>query len=152
MFRGASTLNLDAKGRLAMPSKFRERLSVEESGEMVLTVDQKNCLLLYPLSEWLVVEEKLQALPSFDPDSQAIRRLYMNYATEVKVDGGGRILIPQNLRDHACLEKKVVLSGQGRKFELWSEDSWNEDFVGVQQGVKNIDWNNVSDALKSLSI
>lgn len=152
MFRGASTLNLDAKGRLAMPSKFRERLSVEESGEMVLTVDQKSCLLLYPLSEWLIVEEKLQALPSFDPASQAIRRLYMNYATEVKVDGGGRILIPQILRDHACLEKKVVLSGQGRKFELWSEKGWNEDFVGVQQGVKNIDWNNVSDALKNLSI
>lgn len=152
MFRGLSPLNVDAKGRLAMPSKYRERLSVEESGDLVITIDRKKCLLLYPLSEWEVVEEKLQALPSFDTQAQAIKGLYMNHASEVKLDSGGRILIPQILRAHAQLDKKVLLSGQGKKFEIWSEDNWNEAFGRITEEVNNIDWTKASDQLRNLSI
>ncbi len=135
-----------------MPSKYRERLSVKESGQMVVTIDQKDCLLLYPYSEWEVVEEKLQALPSFDAAAQAIRRLYMNYATEVKLDAGGRILIPPMLREYASMDKKVVFSGQGRKFELWNEDAWNQQHGQVREDVGKIDWDNVCDQLKTLSL
>ncbi len=119
---------------------------------MVITIDKNQCLLLYPLSEWEQVESKLQALPSFDAAAQSIRRLYMNYATEVKLDNGGRVLIPQVLRNHANLEKKVVLSGQGNKFELWSEDSWNAHSDQVRDQVNNIDWSNVGEALRNLSL
>jgi MraZ protein len=137
---------------MAMPSKYRECLSENESDEMVVTIDKNKCLLLYPMSEWEVVEEKLQALPSFDDAAQAIRRLYMDHATEVKLDAGGRILVPPMLRERAQLEKKVVLSGQVKKFELWSESNWNTHTSMVAENVNNIDWSNVSDQLKSLSI
>ena len=152
MFLGVSILNLDSKGRLAMPSKYRERLLDEESGEMVLTIDRNKCIFIFPRSEWISVEEKLRTLPSFDKQAQLVRRMYMNFATEVKLDAGGRILIPQPLRDHAELDKKVVLSGQGQKFEAWSESRWNEHNEKLFSEVGEMDTDNVSDALKSLVI
>ena len=135
-----------------MPSKYRERLSVNESGEMVLTVDRKKCLFLFPYSEWLVFEQKLQEMPTFDKQAQALRGIYMNFAGEAKLDGGGRILIPQRLREYAGLEKRVVLSGQGRRFEIWSEDAWNALNSSLLQSVDEIDWDNPSPAIASLNL
>lgn len=152
MLLGVSYLNLDSKGRLAMPSKYRERLSVNESGEMVLTIDPKKCLILFPYSEWLVFEQKLQEMPTFDRQARALRGIYMNHATEVKLDGGGRILIPQKLRDYANLEKKVALSGQGRRFEIWNEDSWNELNSNLLDSADDIDWDNPSPAIAALNL
>ena len=152
MFRGVSTLTLDAKGRMAIPSKYRERLLDNEDGEMVITRDHRDCLLLYPLSEWEVVEEKIQSFSSFDKNAQAIRSLYMNNASDVKLDSGGRILIPSDLRDSLSLGKKVVLSGQVKKFELWTEASWANERTKSLEAVRSIDWNNVSDELKNFSM
>lgn len=125
MFRGITAVNIDAKGRLAIPTKYREGLHSSDQGKMVLTIDtETNCLLLYPLSEWEVIEEKLQQLPSFNPQARRIQRLLIGHATEIEMDSAGRILVSQILRDYAVIEKKTMLVGQGKKFELWSEEQW----------------------------
>ena len=126
VFRGVNTLNLDAKGRMAMPSKYRDRLVSTCDGQLVVTVD-RDCLLVYPLPDWEVDERKLVKLPSYNPQARRLQRLLMGYATECELDGNGRILLPQPLREFAGLEKRVVLIGQGNRFELWNEDTWNNN-------------------------
>lgn len=128
MLRGRSTLNLDAKGRLAVPAKYREALQETCASRMVVTVNpikNDNCLLLYPEDTWTATERKLEALPSMDPASQAFKRLVLGHADDQELDGQGRIRISQELRDFAQLNKRVVLLGQANKFEIWSEEIWN---------------------------
>jgi MraZ protein len=125
MFRGVSTLNLDAKGRLAIPTKYRERLAAYCNGQMVLTVDRDQCLLLYPLPDWEEIERKLVKLPSFNAQARRLQRLLIGHATECELDGNGRILLPPPLREFAGLDKGVVLIGQGHRFEVWDENTWN---------------------------
>ncbi|HEX7044792.1 MAG TPA: division/cell wall cluster transcriptional repressor MraZ [Burkholderiales bacterium] len=125
MFRGVNPLQLDSKGRLAIPTRYREALVRECGGQMVLTVDRDGCLLLYPLPEWEEIERKLVRLPSFNKQARRLQRLLMGHATEVELDGAGRILVPPPLREFAGLTKAVVLIGQGNKFELWSEEAWS---------------------------
>lgn len=126
-FRGVSNLNLDAKGRIVLPARYRERLAAICDSQLVVTIDtDQPCLLIYPLGEWEQIEEKIEALPSFNPTTRRIQRLLIGHATEVEVDGNGRMLLSNPLRDYAQLGKKVVLIGQGKKFELWDEGLWNE--------------------------
>lgn len=125
MFRGINALHIDGKGRLAIPTRYREVLGSDANNELVLTIDtEETCLLLYPLKQWLVIEEKIQRLPSFDPIARRIQRLLIGHATDVALDGAGRLLLPQVLRDYGKLEKRVLMIGQGAKFELWSEQLW----------------------------
>lgn len=124
MFRGVSIVNLDAKGRLAIPSRQRERLQAICDSHLVVTVDRDRCLLLYPEPEWEVIERKFAALPALDPTARALQRLYVGNAQEVDIDTQGRILLPQHLRDFAALDKRVAFVGQGIKFELWDEAAW----------------------------
>ncbi len=126
MFRGVNTLNLDAKGRMAMPARYRQRLVDACDGQMVVTVDRDQCLLLYPLPEWEIVERKLQKLPSFNKAARRMQRLYIGHATEVELDSAGRMLLPPSLREFAGLEKRAVLTGQGNKFEIWNEELWTQ--------------------------
>ena len=127
MFRGITAVNIDVKGRLAIPTKYRDGLLRSDQGKMVMTIDtESNCLLLYPMSEWEIIEAKLQQLPSFNPQARRIQRLLIGHATEIDMDGAGRILVSQILRDYAVIEKKVMLVGQGKKFELWDEQVWNQ--------------------------
>lgn len=126
MFRGITAITIDGKGRLAVPSRYRDIL-VPEQSTLVLTIDtEEACLLLYPLAEWQLIESKLQDLPSFNVAARRIQRLLMGHATDVEVDGQGRILLPPLLREYADMDKdrKVVMIGQGNKFELWSEALW----------------------------
>lgn len=125
MFRGVNTLNLDSKGRLAIPTKYREALADNGGGRVVLTVDRDHCLLLYPFPEWLEIEQKLSRLSSFNTRTRALQRLLIGHATECELDGSGRILLPPPLREFAALEKTIVMIGQGNKFELWDEQTWN---------------------------
>jgi MraZ protein len=125
VFRGVFIVNLDTKGRLAIPAKYRERLQASCDSQLVVTVDRDRCLLLYPEPEWELIESKLAALPAFDNTARAIQRLYIGNAQEVEMDAQGRILLPQYLRDFASLDKRVAFVGQGSKFELWSEPAWN---------------------------
>ncbi len=127
MFRGINGLNIDAKGRIVMPSRYRERLQLDSHGSVVLTIDtEERCLLLYPNPEWEKIEQKLAALPSFNPAARRIQRLLIGHATDVDMDGQGRLLLPPLLRDYAGLRKRAVLVGQGKKFELWDEAHWEE--------------------------
>lgn len=125
MFRGVNALHLDAKGRLAVPTRYRDTLARHCDGNMVVTVDRDHCLLLYPLPDWEEIERKLVKLPSFNKQARRLQRLLMGHATECQLDGAGRILIPPPLREFAALNKAVVLIGQGNKFEIWDEESWN---------------------------
>lgn len=126
MFRGVNHLTLDAKGRMAMPSRYRDRLVQRCDGQMVVTVDPDHCLLLYPLPEWEEIERKLVRLPSLNPAARRLQRLLIGHATECELDSHGRILVPPPLREFAGLERRVVLIGQGNKFELWDEAAWSE--------------------------
>ncbi len=126
MFRGASKISLDAKGRLSVPTRYRERIADRCNGQLVVTVDRDYCLLIYPLPDWEEIERKLMRLPSLNHQARKLQRLMVGYATELELDGSGRILLPAELREFAGLAKKAVLIGQGNRFELWDEDSWNE--------------------------
>jgi MraZ protein len=117
---------LDAKGRLAIPTRYRERLAQRCDGQLVATVDKDYCLLLYPLPDWEDIERKLMRLPSLDKRARRLQRLMVGHATEIDVDGHGRILLSRELREFAGLEKQAVLLGQGNRFELWDEERWNE--------------------------
>lgn len=125
MFRGVNALNLDSKGRLAIPTRYRDELVRVANGRMVITVDRDHCLLLYPLPEWEEIERKLVKLPSFNAQARRLQRLLIGHATEVELDGNGRILLPPPLREFAGMDKAVVMIGQGNKFEIWDEAKWN---------------------------
>jgi MraZ protein len=125
VFRGVNALNLDSKGRLAIPTRYRDELVRVANGRMVITVDRDQCLLLYPLPEWEEIERKLVKLPSFNAPARRLQRLLIGHATEVELDGNGRILLPPPLREFAGLDKTVVMIGQGNKFEIWDETQWN---------------------------
>lgn len=127
MFRGLHNVNMDAKGRLAIPSKYREQLVALSAGRLVVTVDvEDRCLLVYPAPEWEIIEKKIEALPSFNSHSRRIQRLLIGHATDLELDANGRILLSQPLREYAQLEKETVLMGQGKKMELWSKSVWEE--------------------------
>ena len=127
MFRGINPINLDAKGRMAIPSRYREQLSVHCDGQMVATIDtESRCLLLYPVHEWEEIQQKIEALPSFDKNARRIQRLLLGHATDIEMDTNGRLLLSAPLREYAELGKKIVLLGQGKKFEIWSEERWNQ--------------------------
>jgi len=124
MYRGASGINIDVKGRMAVPTRYRASL-LGDHACVVLTIDtEEKCLLLYPMAIWEEIEAKLAALPAFDPQARRIQRLLIGHATETEIDSQGRILLPPLLREYAGLEKRVVMVGQGRKFELWDEGHW----------------------------
>lgn len=125
MFRGVSPINVDAKGRMAIPAKYRERLQTQCEGRLVLTVDFGGCLMLFPEGEWEQLEQKLAKLPDLNPQARSLKRLLLGYASECDLDGSGRILLPAVLREYAKLDKRVVLVGQGNKFEIWDEETWN---------------------------
>ena len=134
MFRGEYSLSLDSKGRLAVPTRYREGLSEVCDGRLVLTISLlERCLVAYPLSAWQRIERELEALPALDVKAQAISHLLIGHASECDMDGHGRVLIAPGLRDFAGLGKRVKMVGQVRKFELWDEETWTarrEELLG----------------------
>jgi MraZ protein len=125
MLRGVNPINLDDKGRLAIPTRYRAELRERCEQQLVLTVSPDRCLLLYPLPEWEDIERKLVRLPSLNEKAKRLQRLLIGHAAECEMDAQGRVLIAEPLRKFAYLEKRVVLLGQGNKFEIWDEDVWN---------------------------
>lgn len=125
MFRGENKVTLDAKGRLAMPTRYRDGIVEDAAGRIVVTIDHaERCLLIYALPDWEEIERKLSKLPALDPLARSLQRLMIGHATDVELDSAGRVLIPPNLREYAGLTRDVVLSGQGTRFELWDEALW----------------------------
>jgi MraZ protein len=152
MFRGINAITLDTKGRLAVPTHYRDALAVGDASGLVVTIDtEETCLLLYPADEWQVIEQKLQALPSFNRAARRIQRLLMGHATDVTLDAHGRFLIPVELRRYAHLEKQVVMIGQGNKFEIWDETLWQSrraEWLLDEEGLQE----SLPDEMKSLSL
>jgi len=126
MFRGANKLTLDVKGRMVMPTRYRERLQERCGGKLVVTVDKDQCLLIYPLPDWEEIERKLMRLPTLNPEARRLQRLMVGHATDLELDGHGRVLLPPQLREFGLLTRDAVLIGQGLRFELWDEARWNE--------------------------
>lgn len=133
MLRGTSKINLDAKGRIAVPTRYREELKDSCEGQLVITVALNNkfsglagCLWLYPLYEWEKLEERVASLSSGKEANEYVKRFFIGNANECEMDGQGRLLLPETLRKLVKLEKKVVLSGSLNKFEIWNEDVWDQ--------------------------
>jgi|APSaa5957512493_1039668.scaffolds.fasta_scaffold26863_2 MraZ protein len=153
MFKGISNLSIDIKGRASMPQRYRSDF---DANKLVITADKDKCLLIYTQSNWAVIEKKLSELPSYNKEARFIQRLLIGHATESEIDTQGRFLIPIPLREYASIKTpkkpvkrrnynlhaskitppaeasesahpKVVLLGQGNKFELWSETLWNRN-------------------------
>ena len=127
MFRGATKIALDDKGRMVVPARYRERLVERSAGQLIVTVNlDGECLLIYPMSDWEPVERKVIELPAFHPLSSRLRRLMVGHATDLTLDGHGRVLLPTELREFAQIDRNAMLVGQGNRFELWQEARWTE--------------------------
>ncbi len=122
MFRGRYEHAIDAKGRTSVPARFREVLNAQGEGRLVVTTGLDPCLVAYPMSEWLAFEDRLAALPQFDPDVVMLKRIYVSGAIECELDKVGRLLIPPSLRKHAGLSREALWAGMGPYIELWSTD------------------------------
>ena len=122
MFMGEYNHTIDAKGRLIIPSKFRESLG----DEFVVTKGLDGCLFVYDNAEWSAFEEKLKSLPLTNKDARQFVRFFLAGATLAEVDKQGRILVPANLREFAGLEKEVVLVGVASRVEIWSKSRWED--------------------------
>ncbi|MFP6816423.1 MAG: division/cell wall cluster transcriptional repressor MraZ [Pseudomonadales bacterium] len=126
MFRGINSATLDGKGRMALPSRFRDSVLAACEGKLVVTIDMRDtCLLMYPLPEWEVVQRKLEELSNIGSQARLLQRLLIGHATDLDLDGQGRILLPKMLRNYSELDKKLVLVGQGNKIEIWSDELWH---------------------------
>lgn len=131
MLRGISSINLDAKGRLAIPTRYRAEIQENCDCQMVVTVavddkciGENGCLWLYPLPEWEKLEDTIIKLPTLNKTAGKLKRFLIGNASECEMDAQGRFLVPEKLRSFAGMEKKVVLSGQLNKFEIWNDAAW----------------------------
>jgi MraZ protein len=127
-FRGITKLSVDAKGRLAMPKNHRDKLEQHGITELVVTVDKSpGCLLIYPMPTYDDLEQQVMSLHNDVADARQAQRRFIGYATEVELDGTGRMLLSAELREYAGIERKAYLVGQGNKFELWEEGAWEAE-------------------------
>ncbi len=131
MFRGRYNHQVDAKGRLSVPSRFRDALSSNFDERLIIT-NFDDCLWAYPVPEWQELEKKVSALPQFMEEVKALQRVFISAAVECPIDKQGRILIPPSLRDYAALDRDVVIVGMTRRFEIWAKERWDEVFRGAQ--------------------
>ena len=139
MFMGEYNHTIDAKGRLIIPSRFRELLGEE----FVLTKGLDGCLSIYPMSEWEAFEQKLRALPLTNKNARTFSRFFVAGATPCELDKQGRILIPQTLREFAGLDKDVVLTGNLNRIEVWSKEKWTDncnydDMDAIAEGMQEM--------------
>ncbi len=134
MFRGTHHHNLDNKGRLNIPARFRDWLAAHCDGQLVVTIDPQSqdgerCLLAYPLPYWETVEQRLAALAGNNPTARRFQRLFIGHSEELRMDNQSRILLSATLRQFAGLEKDLVLVGQIQKFEIWDAACWEASQV-----------------------
>ena len=127
MFFGETAINLDAKGRLAVPTRYRDALAEQCANRMVLTYGafDSGSLWLQPESIWESMRDEVMALPNFKAAHRGLQRRVVGSASVVELDGSSRILLPPSLRESAGMEKRVVMLGMGQRFEIWSENTLN---------------------------
>jgi MraZ protein len=134
VFQGATQVNLDAKGRMAIPTRARDPLTLGGSVKLVLTAHPDGCLLLYPYPAWEPIRQKVMAFPSLDRQASLWKRLLVGFAEEVEPDAAGRLLISPELRDFAHIKREVMFVGQGSHFEIWDLDGWNQQLEALRTG------------------
>lgn len=147
MFQGAAALNLDAKGRLAIPARHRDALAVD-NGQIVLTAHPHGCCLVYPVPAWIPIRDQVLAAPGLDPQSAMLKRLLVGFAQDETLDAAGRVLVAPSLRKFAKLDKQVWLVGQGTHFELWSDEGWEKQ----QEAMLNLASTGLSPGFESLAL
>ena len=129
MFTGRYEHTIDSKGRVSLPSKFREIVSSSyKEDRLIITSFVDPCLIAYPLAEWRIIEEKVRALPRFDKRTMQFKRVFVSGATECAIDKNGRVLIPPLLRQFASLEREVIWAGVTDTIEIWSKSNWERMF------------------------
>lgn len=143
MFIGEYQHTLDTKGRIIIPSKFREQLGEE----FVMTKGLDNCLFVYPKEEWAILEEKLKTLPLTNRDARAFIRFFFSGASEGALDKQGRVLIPANLREHSKLDKEAVVIGVSTRMEIWSKEEWDN-----YNNDDNLSYDSIAEKMAELGI
>ena len=126
MFRGLNKISFDTKGRISIPTKYREQLLKISKKKLICTIDLDYCLLLYPLPSWLKIEQQVMKLPTLNTTSRKLQRLLVGHATDIEMDKSGRLLIPYELREFSMIKKEAMLIGQGNRFELWDYLRWTK--------------------------
>ena len=153
MYRGCSKISIDSKGRLAVPSRYRALILEQAQNNLVITLNPLDrSLYLYPLPEWEIIEDKLAALSDFDKQSRRTKQMMRGYANDCQLDSQGRILIPKELRGHAELSRQAIILGQGNKFEIWNEKTWEKQRDDWLESVGDESTSSASDSLRSLSL
>lgn len=138
MFQGATALSLDAKGRLAVPTRHRDALQSGATGKQVLTAHPHRCLLIYPSPAWEPIRARIMGFSSFDPQASLWKRLLVGFAEEVELDASGRLLVSPELRKFAGMDKQVMMVGQGSHFEVWSQDAWEKQLDQLTTGTEKL--------------
>ena len=146
MFRGRYEYTIDSKGRVSIPSKFKEILNQQYDERLVIT-NYDLCLVAFPHQEWSAIEEKVKNLSTLNKEARAFLRFFYSSGIDCELDRQGRVLIPQSLRDYANLQKDVVLVGSGKKIEIWNKERWGEEFRKSQES-----FDQVTDTLDNLGL
>ena len=134
VFQGAAQLSLDAKGRMAVPTRAREPLTQGGTVKLVLTAHPDGCLLLYPHPAWEPIRTRVMSFPSLDRQFSVWKRLLVGFAQEVELDATGRLLVPPELREFAQIKREVMLVGQGSHYEIWDLEQWNRELEALRSG------------------
>lgn len=137
MFRGRFSYIIDTKGRLAIPSKFREVLAGQFDERLIVTHFDE-CLWAYPMPVWLELEKKIVQLPQFLEEVKVLQRVFISAACECPLDKQGRILLPQTLREYAGLKDDVILVGMTQRVEIWAKDRWEKVFNDAQKKLESM--------------
>ena len=146
MFRGRYEYTIDSKGRISIPSKFREILTEKYDDRLVIT-NFDHCLVAFPYEEWSVLEQKVNSLSLVKKEAKTFLRFFYSSAIDCMIDKQGRLLIPQTLRDYANLQRDVILVGEGKKIEIWAKERWEEVVKKAQE-----EFDQISDTLASLGL
>ena len=134
VFQGANQINLDAKGRMAVPTRARDPLTQGGTIKLVLTAHPDSCLLLYPAPAWEPIRAQVMSFPSLDKQASLWKRLLVGFAQDVEPDSAGRLLIPPELRDFAHITRQVMFVGQGSHFEIWDLEAWKTQLETLRTG------------------
>ena len=134
MFQGATQINLDAKGRMSVPTRSRDPLTAGGTVKLVLTAHPEGCLLLYPMPAWEPIRARVMSFPSLDRQASAWKRLLVGFAEEHELDSAGRLLVSPELRDYAHITRQVMFVGQGSHFEIWDLEQWKAQLEAVRSG------------------
>lgn len=134
VFQGAAQVNLDAKGRMAVPTRTRDPLTQGGTVKLVLTAHPDGCLLLYPAPAWDPIRAQVMEFPSTNRLASTWKRLLVGFAEEIELDGAGRLLISPELREYAHITRQVMLVGQGTHYEIWDLESWKQQLESLRSG------------------